>query len=627
MQPRLLVLSSLFPSGVQPSAGLFIRERMFRVGRVRPIVVVAPQPWFPGQSLIRRFRPHFRPMAPVRETMDGVEVHRPRFFSVPGLFKRFDGVLMALGAASTVRRLVRGQHVNVIDAHFGYPDGNAARWLARWFGLPMVLTLRGKEARQAASNLRAPLAAAVRAADRVITVSSALQAVALELGADPARIQVIGNGIDLAKFRPIPRPDARRRLNLPADARVLVTVGTLVERKGFHRVIDVMPRLLASLPDVHYLVVGGAGPEGDDSGQLHRRVAELGLHERVHFLGPVPPESLHVALSAADVFVLASRYEGWANVLLEAMACGLPVVATDVGGNAEVVAHPGLGRIVPFGEPDALASALHDALHADWDRREIRAYAESNAWEARIPQVVGVFDRLLGYREIRSTLGRSRSRLRTACMCYASKAARRSMRRRRSRRTMLASVARAALDIALPGGAGARLSVLAYHRVLPAPDPLLPFDPSVEEFEQTMRWVKATFNVLPLAEGVAGLRNGKLPRRALAITFDDGYANNATLAAPILARPACTRPSSSLPGISTAAACSTTPCWRPCEPRRAPNSILSRSASERTRSFRTATGCGPSRTSSARSNTGPWPNASRSASGSRNAPARPCPPT
>ena len=105
MQPRLLVLSSLFPSRVQPSAGLFIRERMFRVGRVRPIVVVAPQPWFPGQSLIRRFRPHFRPMAPVRESMDGIEVHRPRFFSVPGLFKRFDGVLMALGSAWTVRRL------------------------------------------------------------------------------------------------------------------------------------------------------------------------------------------------------------------------------------------------------------------------------------------------------------------------------------------------------------------------------------------------------------------------------------------------------------------------------------------------------------------------------------------
>jgi glycosyltransferase involved in cell wall biosynthesis len=209
---------------------------------------------------------------------------------------------------------------------------------------------------------------------------------------------VIGNGIDLTKFRPMPRADARRQLRLPPDAQVLVTVGTLVERKGFRRVIDVLPRLLASRPDLHYLVVGGAGPEGDDSLELRSRVAELGLQAQVHFLGPMEPQSLSLPLSAANVFVLASRYEGWANVLLEAMACGLPVVATDVGGNAQVVSQPTLGRIVPFGDADALAAALDEALQSDWNRRAIRAYAELNAWDARIPQVVAVFDRLLDHR-------------------------------------------------------------------------------------------------------------------------------------------------------------------------------------------------------------------------------------
>jgi peptidoglycan/xylan/chitin deacetylase (PgdA/CDA1 family) len=101
---------------------------------------------------------------------------------------------------------------------------------------------------------------------------------------------------------------------------------------------------------------------------------------------------------------------------------------------------------------------------------------------------------------------------------------------------MLSSVARLALDVALPGGDGARLSVLGYHRVLPQADPLLPTDPSVREFERTMRWVGDAFNVIPLSEAVAGLTAGKLPRRALAITFDDGYANNETLAAPVLER-------------------------------------------------------------------------------------------
>ena len=178
---------------------------------------------------------------------------------------------------------------------------------------------------------------------------------------------------------------------------MLVTVGTLVERKGFHRVMEAMPALLKAMPDLHYLAVGGPGAEGDDSAMLQAKVAELGLGDRVRFLGPVAPDSLHVPLSAANVFVLPSRYEGWANVLLEAMACGLPVVATDVGGNAQVVAHAGLGRVVPFGDETALTTALVECLKAEWDRRAIRAYAEANSWEARIPQVVSVFDGLVGH--------------------------------------------------------------------------------------------------------------------------------------------------------------------------------------------------------------------------------------
>jgi glycosyltransferase involved in cell wall biosynthesis len=124
-------------------------------------------------------------------------------------------------------------------------------------------------------------------------------------------------------------------------------------------------------------------------------VSALGLGARVHFVGPRRPQELSLYLSAADVFVLASRLEGWANVLLEAMACGLPIVATDVGGNAEVVADDRLGLIVPFGAPQELAQALADALNTAWDRRAIRAYAESNAWEARIPDLLGVFDRVV----------------------------------------------------------------------------------------------------------------------------------------------------------------------------------------------------------------------------------------
>lgn len=391
--PRLLVLSSLFPSDAQPRAGLFIRERMFRVARHCPLVVVAPQPWFPFQSVIRLWRPHFRPMARRLEVMQGIEVHRPRFLCIPGVLKRADGVLMALGSYFTVRKLVRRNALNLLDVHFGYPDGASGRLLARWLDLPMVLTLRGKEADLARTSVARPMAKAISAADEVVTVSSALRDLAIGMGADMHRVNVIGNGVDLAKFAPLPRDAARGELGLPSDAEILVSVANLVRGKGIHHVIECLPDLVTRHPRLHYLVIGGATPYGDMSTELQSQVAQLGLQNRVLFLGGLPPDRLKVPLSAADVFVLATRYEGWANVFLEAMACGLPVVTTQVGGNADVVRNSSVGTMIPFGDRAALAAAIDEALMRRWDRAQILDYARSNSWDQRIPLVVDVLRR------------------------------------------------------------------------------------------------------------------------------------------------------------------------------------------------------------------------------------------
>jgi teichuronic acid biosynthesis glycosyltransferase TuaC len=394
-QPAVLVWSSLFPGPAQPQAGSFIRERMFRVGHELPLTVISPQPWFPLQGLIRRFRPHFRPDQPASEQQAGIDVLRPRFFCVPGVLKFLDGVFMALAARRTVRRLKAQGRVNVIDAHFGYPDGYAASLVARWEHLPFTITLRGTEPRHSRDlALRKRLLAGLQAADRVFAVSASLKRVAVELGVPEATVLVVGNGVDSTRFQPMAKGDARRTLGLAAGAQVLVTVGGLVERKGFHRVIACMPELCRRFPDLHYLAVGSAGPEGDYSPNLRAQVAALGLGQRVHFLGALPPAEVQRAVAAADVMVLATSNEGWANVLLEALACAVPVVATDVGGNAEVISRADLGTIVPFGDHAALLSAIRDALQRDWDRASIRRYAEENDWSTRVPILVREFQRI-----------------------------------------------------------------------------------------------------------------------------------------------------------------------------------------------------------------------------------------
>jgi glycosyltransferase involved in cell wall biosynthesis len=393
--PRLLVFSTLFPSPGNPQAGLFIRERMFRVGATIPIVVLAPLPWVPLQGFLRRWRPHWRPPAPRFEVQRGIEVYRPRFLSLPGIAKRLDGWFLALGSLGTARRLRRSFSFNVIDAHFAYPDGYAASLLGAWLRLPVTITLRGTEPRLALHpGIRKRMIRALSRADRIFAVAASLKRAAVELGIPDSKIRVIGNGVDLELFRPVPRSEARAALGLDSDDPVLITVGGLVERKGFHRVIACLPQLRRRFPSIRYLIVGGPGPEGDWTERLHRQVQTLDLESNVRFLGTMGPAALRVPLSAADVFVLATQNEGWANVFLEAMACGLPVVTTDVGGNAEVVARPELGRLVPPGDARALEAAIAEAVEAVWDHEAIRSYARANSWNERVAVLQGEFERI-----------------------------------------------------------------------------------------------------------------------------------------------------------------------------------------------------------------------------------------
>jgi glycosyltransferase involved in cell wall biosynthesis len=342
-------------------------------------------PWFPFDSLLRRLRPGYRAGAPRFEAQDGFDVWYPRFLSVPGTFKSLDGIFMALGAWARLRSLRRAARLDVIDAHFGYPDGYAAVLLGKWLKVPVTVTMRGTEARHAKlPRLRRKLFRALSGAARVFSVSESLRRVAVSIGIAADRVRVVGNGVDSTKFAPLDKIDARQRLKIPPDASVLISVGGLVERKGFHRVLEVLPKLRRTNPKLVYLVVGGPSAEGDWTERLKAQSVALGVDDCVRFLGPLPSSKLRVALSAADVFVLATANEGWANVFLEAMACGLPVVTTDVGGNNEVVSRPELGTIVPFGDAAILRQKITEALARSWDRNAIRQFAVLNSWDERV---------------------------------------------------------------------------------------------------------------------------------------------------------------------------------------------------------------------------------------------------
>lgn len=374
---RVLAFSTVFPDPVRPQHGLFVLERLRHCAALADLRVVAPRPVFPFPAMAR---------VPAREQRAGMEVAHPAFRYIPRYGKWLDGLFLYLSALPTVRRLLRERPAELIDAHFGYPEGFAAVLLGRTFGLPVTITLRGTEPLVAARGpwQRRALRFALGGATRLIAVSEPLadfaRAITAELPGPAPPVAVIPNGVDTARFAPRPQGEARAALGLPAEGRLLVSVGHLSPRKGFQRVLRVMPELLGAVPDLRFAVIGGPGAEGDNLAELRRLAAHPALAGRVIFAGSRPPEEVAVWLNAADLFVLASDYEGCPNVVWEALAAGQPVVAAKVGEIPRMVPDFAGHLIEAADDLPALRAALAAGLAGGQDRAAIRAWAAAHGW-------------------------------------------------------------------------------------------------------------------------------------------------------------------------------------------------------------------------------------------------------
>ncbi len=343
---RLLTFSTLFPHAARPNHGIFVENRLRHLvasGQATSFVL-APVPWFPGRSeWFGDWAVNAR--APIAETRHGLAIRHPRYPVIPRLGMSIAPWILYQAMVPHVSRLLtEGHSFDAIDAHYIYPDGVAASWLGRRFGLPVVMTARGTDVNLIPSY-RVPrrlIEGAIRDASALIAVSTALKDVLVELGAPDEKVTVLRNGVETGLFRPPEnRPMIRSRLGL--KRRVLISVGALIERKGHHRTIEAMRQL----SDFELIIVG-EGPERQRLGTL---IGDYGVADRVRLLGARPHTELPELYGAADASVLASSREGCANVLLEFMACGTPVVAANVWGNPEVVNAPAGGLIYEFKHP------------------------------------------------------------------------------------------------------------------------------------------------------------------------------------------------------------------------------------------------------------------------------------
>ena len=371
MAIKILTFSSLYPNSANPSFGIFVENRLRELLKTTDTdaVVVAPVPYFFNLAYTENSN------LEREEARHGVRVIHPRFLNIPKIGMNIAPLLMAVSVLPAILKLRKnGYRFDAIDAHYFYPDGVAAALLSKWLKIPLVITARGTDLNLIA-DYRIPkkwIKWAANKASHLITVSTALKNRLLALGVPSEKISVLRNGVDLELFRP-PEDKNVLRAKFDIKGKTLISVGNLVTLKGHDLIIEA----IKDSPDFSLLIVGG-GPE---ESKLKLLVEKYQMQNRVRFIERQTQTDLKDWYGAADILVLASSREGWPNVILEALACGTPVVATAVGGSPEIIGEATVGGLC-HRETGALREAILQMDKAECFSESCRDHAKQYSWES-----------------------------------------------------------------------------------------------------------------------------------------------------------------------------------------------------------------------------------------------------
>jgi len=371
---RILTLATLFPNAAHPNFGIFVeRQTAGLAARTGVDVTIINPVGIPPWPFNRSSRYAALGALPVHEQWHGLNVYRPRFTLIPKFGGPRNPASIAKAVLPIARQLHEAKPFDLIDTEFFYPDGPAAMRIARALGLPFTVKARGADIHhwgQEKGCAEQLLEAADRAAG-LLAVSGALKADMTALGMDADKIMVHYTGLDQARFKPRDRLAEKARLGI--DGAAILCVGALIPRKNQALLIEALPQLTGVS-----LLLAGKGEMESDYRALARR---LGVADRVRFLGNVPHDDLPGLYAAADVMALVSKSEGLANAWVEALACGTPVIASNVGGAPELIQSSDAGRIVKQ-DAAAIVSATRELLDNPVPPKRVAAQVAHFSWAA-----------------------------------------------------------------------------------------------------------------------------------------------------------------------------------------------------------------------------------------------------
>jgi glycosyltransferase involved in cell wall biosynthesis len=385
---NLLTYTSLYPNSIQTRHGIFIENRVRQLVATDEVMtnVLSPVPWFPLKSDLFGNYQQFAQI-PAYEQRYGIEISHPRYALIPKIGMSLAPWLMAAATYRVAKSLFINKQFQLIDAHYFYPDGVAAALLGKWLGCPVVISARGTDINLIPDYTlpRRMIIWAAEQAKAIITVCQSLKDRLISLGVENHKITVLPNGVDNQLFHSGDRNMLRKQHELTQPT--LLFVGNLIPLKG----VDLIIQALVKLPDYRLIVVG----DGTEKSKLQKLATSLQVSDRIRFVGTLSQQQLVEYYTIADMLLLPSSREGCANVLLEALSCGTPAIATAVGGSPDIIADPSAGLIIQQRTTDALTSAITQLSANMPDSVNVRIYAQRFSWSPIIKQQIDIYQTII----------------------------------------------------------------------------------------------------------------------------------------------------------------------------------------------------------------------------------------
>lgn len=391
---HIVIITNLFPNPVEPGRGVFLQQLVDRLKNFYKIDVLCPLPWFPKVRIFRRFWKWYKfSQVPAQAKINEINVIYPRYLVIPKLFGFLHSVFLFLSIFGKIKKMHSIETIDLINAYWVFPDGTAAVWVARKLKIPVVVCARGCDI-----NLywtfplrRLQIIRALKDANQVTAMSQDQKNTIENLGIPGTKVEVIHNGVDFNKFTIKEKNECRKELGLPQNVKIILYIGRLQEEKQIPYLIQAASELKREEDkNIKVVIIG----EGSLRGTLENMVCRFGLEDEVKFHGEKKHEEIVLWLGASDLLCLPSKREGCPNVVLEALSCGIPVVASSVGAIPDIVQGDN-GVLCSENSVEALVASLRKALGRKWEKEKIRQSVNYLSWEKTAEGYHKIFSQII----------------------------------------------------------------------------------------------------------------------------------------------------------------------------------------------------------------------------------------